>query len=305
MKTLYGIALLLALLFAGCTAPVSSRLQYADRYQTDLGPGERLLDSDYQTTTAQLPGNRGYVHRLYYPDTKTLIEYTELSTLRPWTREGQYRSWSDEGNLRSEGKYTGGERSGRWVSYHADGTTVQSEGNYAAGKQVGTWKSYHKNGVLMSQTEYTAPDTRNFEYRYDTLGAPQDTLLYQNGELLQEVPGFERVERMPVFGAECGGIEDDLERKTCSESALFSFLSQNLRYPPRAREREIEGLGIVSFVVEKDGTLNDVAIVRGVSGDIRQEILRIIELMPRWEAGMKNGKKVRVQFTLPVRFRLE
>ena len=82
-------------------------------------------------------------------------------------------------------------------------------------------------------------------------------------------------------------------------------LYKNIKYPVFAREYGIQGMAVMRFIVEKDGSVSEITSVRGICDDIRDECIRIVESMPKWVPGTQDGKAVRVQFYLPVRFRLE
>lgn len=88
------------------------------------------------------------------------------------------------------------------------------------------------------------------------------------------------------------------------ESALNNFMSRNLRYPARAREDGVQGTVFVRFVVEKDGTVDDVSVAKGVHPLLNAEAKRVVAAMPKWTAGRQSGGNVAVQYTLPVRFEL-
>jgi TonB family protein len=81
-------------------------------------------------------------------------------------------------------------------------------------------------------------------------------------------------------------------------------LSENLTYPMSARMRGIQGTVLVSFIVNTDGTVEQVELVRGIGGGCDEEALRIIKISPRWSPGMIKGKAVRTRMTLPTRFKL-
>lgn len=87
-------------------------------------------------------------------------------------------------------------------------------------------------------------------------------------------------------------------------TALFDFINKNVKYPKSARDKGIEGRVFVQFVVEKDGSLSSLKVLRGVSDDINAEALRVVKLMPKWKPGMQEGKPVRVQYVLPFKFQL-
>ncbi len=88
------------------------------------------------------------------------------------------------------------------------------------------------------------------------------------------------------------------------EEARQRFLEQNLRYPQMAREAGIQGTVFVTFVVETDGSVTDVRVLRGIGGGCDEEAVRVVSMMPRWEPGRQRGQPVRVQFNMPIRFRL-
>ncbi len=92
---------------------------------------------------------------------------------------------------------------------------------------------------------------------------------------------------------------------TGGESALMAFLSQSIKYPVVDIEQGNQGRVICTFVVEKDGSITDINVVRSVSPTIDKEAIRVISAMPNWNPGVKDGKLVRVKFTLPIHFKLE
>ncbi|MDO5664652.1 MAG: TonB family protein [Bacteroidia bacterium] len=88
-------------------------------------------------------------------------------------------------------------------------------------------------------------------------------------------------------------------------TAMMKFLNENVKYPIIAQENGIQGRVITNFVVERDGSITDVQVVRGVDPSLDKEAVRVIQSMPRWKAGKQRGSAVRVRFTLPVVFRLQ
>jgi len=96
-------------------------------------------------------------------------------------------------------------------------------------------------------------------------------------------------------------VEDDPEFPG-GQAALMQYLQSSLRYPTMAREAGIQGTVFVTFVVERDGSITDVRILRGVGGGLDEEAVRVVRNMPRWKAGRQRGQAVRVQFNLPIRF---
>ncbi len=87
-------------------------------------------------------------------------------------------------------------------------------------------------------------------------------------------------------------------------SAFYEFLSKTIRYPATDRENKVQGKAIITFIVEEDGSLTNVKGLRGPSETIIEESVRAVSLSPNWKPGIQNGKKVRVQYTVPVSFTL-
>ena len=102
---------------------------------------------------------------------------------------------------------------------------------------------------------------------------------------------FDVVEVMPSFP---GG-----------QAALFEWLSKNIKYPVVAEENGVQGRVIVTFVVERNGSITDVQVVKSVDPSLDKEAVRVVKAMPHWIPGKQNGSAVRVKFTVPVTFRLQ
>lgn len=102
---------------------------------------------------------------------------------------------------------------------------------------------------------------------------------------------FDVVEQMPSFP---GG-----------PTALMKFLSENVKYPVVAQENGVQGRVVVSFVVERDGSITDVNVVRSVDPSLDREAARVVKSMPNWIPGKQNGSAVRVKYNVPVSFKLQ
>ncbi len=86
--------------------------------------------------------------------------------------------------------------------------------------------------------------------------------------------------------------------------AMFQFLSKNIVYPPVAIKDKIEGMVICTFIVNKDGYISYIKIVRGIHPLLDTEAIRVIKTMPKWNPSKQSGKPVAIKFTLPIRFSL-
>jgi periplasmic protein TonB len=109
-------------------------------------------------------------------------------------------------------------------------------------------------------------------------------------EVVEEQEIFMVVENAPAFP---GG-----------DVARMKFLQDNIKYPQMARESGIQGTVYVTFVVERNGNVTDVKILRGIGGGCDEEAVRVVQNMPKWEPGKQRGKPVRVQFNMPIKFTL-
>lgn len=102
---------------------------------------------------------------------------------------------------------------------------------------------------------------------------------------------FTVVEQMPSFP---GGM-----------GALNAYLHNNVRYPTVAQENGVQGRVVISFVVERDGSITDVQVARSVDPSLDKEAVRVINSMPKWQPGKQNGSSVRVKYNVPVNFKLQ
>lgn len=113
-------------------------------------------------------------------------------------------------------------------------------------------------------------------------------VIKENKQVTDEV--FTVVQQMPAYQ---GG-----------EAALLDYLKENVKYPKDAAEQEVSGRILVSFIVEKDGTLSDIKVLKTVFPSLDAEAIRVVKAMPKWIPGKQNGVVVRVKYVLPITFRL-
>ncbi|MBK7234019.1 MAG: energy transducer TonB [Saprospiraceae bacterium] len=109
-------------------------------------------------------------------------------------------------------------------------------------------------------------------------------------EVVPEKP-FDFVEQMPEFPD--------------GQAAMMKYIQSNMKYPAIARENDIQGTVVLQFVVGPDGGISKVKVARGIGGGCDEEAMRVVRSMPKWRPGKHNGKAVPVNFTLPIKFRLE
>ena len=100
------------------------------------------------------------------------------------------------------------------------------------------------------------------------------------------------------------GIELESSVDGWSQEEMMNFIKNNLKYPQQARETGTQGKVFVSFVVERDGSLTDVKVLRDIGSGCGEEAVRVVKSMPKWKPAKQRGKPVRMQFNLPVAFTL-
>lgn len=154
-----------------------------------------------------------------------------------------------------------------------------------------TSDSFMEIVIKADELEYTAPDYDDYydddddaitEYVYEAPNAEEEDIL--------EATVFKMAEEMPEFP---GGPEK-----------LLEYLNENQRYPEMARENDIQGRVYVQFVVEPDGSISNVEVIRSIGGGCDEEAVRLVQNMPKFKPGKMNGYPVRVQYTVPVKFML-
>ena len=119
-----------------------------------------------------------------------------------------------------------------------------------------------------------------------TTASAQKTVVSQKNEKV-----FDVVEQMPEYP---GGMQ-----------ALFEFLKENIKYPEDAQKQKVEGRVLAKFVVETDGSISNIEVVKHAFPSLDAEAVRVIQAMPNWTPGKQKGQAVRVKFVVPINFNLK
>ncbi len=152
------------------------------------------------------------------------------------------------------------------------------------------------NLIDLVETDDNA-DQQEIDFEIEIEDFKPGEIVYTKPELPEDIDDgnsdepFIIVEQMPEFP---GG-----------ENAMFQYLGENMKYPRMAVENEIQGTVHITFVIERDGTITGIRIIRGIGGGCDEEALRVVRNMPKWNPGKQRGVPVRVQFNLPMRFILK
>ena len=148
-------------------------------------------------------------------------------------------------------------------------------------------------GAMEENLTNTEVTTKTVRTEAPALQQKKDTLVTNKKQApdKDDSPIFEVVEVLPQYPQD--GV-----------AGLMKFLSENIKYPAKAHENGIQGRVMVQFVVNKDGSISNIGLIRGVNPELDSEAMRVIGTMPKWIPGKQKGKPVRVKYTIPVMFRL-
>ena len=123
-------------------------------------------------------------------------------------------------------------------------------------------------------------------------------------EVMEEYVAPE-IEEEEVVEAEVFTIVEEMPSYPGGDAKMYEYLGKNIKYPQIARESSIQGRVFVNFVVEPDGSVSNVKVLRGIGGGCDEEAMRVVKTMPKWKPGKQRGKAVRVSYMLPVNFKLQ
>ena len=150
----------------------------------------------------------------------------------------------------------------------------------------------------------------------EVLNVVEDDVEVENTDLLSSednqaeaqtqtyVPPVGKVEEEEESSQQIFMVVEEMPEFPGGQAALMSFIAKSIKYPVVAQENGIQGRVTCSFVVNKDGSIVDAEVIRGIDPSLDKEALRVINTMPKWKPGKQRGKPVRVKFTVPINFRL-
>lgn len=224
-------------------------------------------------------------------------------------KEGEGLYYHKNGKILQKGLFANDARTGLWITYDENGGIVSElnyindlldgdakyyeegklsrEGKYESDTKIYIWTNYNGRGKVRSEEDYGYKVSGNEATKTSPPPPPPFNSSREKSETV-----FSMTEQMPSFP---GGY-----------NMMSEFIQKNIIYPQIEKEAGIQGTAYVTFVVDNLGEIHDVNILRGVTGGpgCDREAKRIIEIMPRWDPGMQNGRPVNVQFNLPIKYRL-
>ncbi|MBP3766845.1 MAG: energy transducer TonB [Prevotella sp.] len=157
-------------------------------------------------------------------------------------------------------------------------------------------KDVHEDKELKSQDELN--ETKTAIGGFDVKGNTDDA----DAQVLKAVEEVAQPEPKPAEDKIFDVVE---QAPTFKEGDVRAWLSKNMQYPAVAAENGISGRVVVGFVVERDGSISHVQVLRGVDPSLDKEAVRVVKSMPKWNPGMQNGSPVRVKYNVPVQFKLQ
>jgi len=135
--------------------------------------------------------------------------------------------------------------------------------------------------------------------------------LFSTSVLFAQVTNDPDITPVPVVEAESAPdsnepltVVEEMPEFPGGHGPMMQYVSKQLKYPEEAVENNVQGAVIVTFVVERDGHINEVKVLRGIGGGCDEEAMRVVKGMPNWSPGKQNGKLVRVRYNLPIRYAL-
>jgi len=231
---------------------------------------------------------------------------------------------------------------GYFISKDAQGFTTD-EGSYTAGEQTGFWKFYYKNSNALKGTKEFHEDSKVYTIGYDSATGRKKyetinkgpscpiknvwyypkagtvseeriysgcnlttvTEYYPNGRIKKQDIYKDKTVEGTTYDTSGKEIARNVQQQPEPPFDMGSYLSKYLRYPQKARDRNIEGKVLLKFIVNEDGRISDVSVVQAPDPDLAAEAERCIKGMPPWKPGTQNNIPVKVNFTQPITFKLD
>ncbi|MGB0933130.1 MAG: energy transducer TonB [Lishizhenia sp.] len=196
--------------------------------------------------------------------------------------------------------YLDSTETGNFQKYNRNGSQLIATGKFKNGFRDGTWYSYSLNGKKIDSILHSAEKTNADFNESHKRGIP--ILPYEEtvDNLFFEVYGIDEeitlkletiIDEPDVYAQYPGGAKN-----------MKTFIKENIKYPKRALNEDIEDKVYLSFIVELDGSLTDISVLKGVSDELNIESKRVIKTMPKWKPAIYKGKEVRSKVIMPISF---
>ena len=200
------------------------------------------------------------------------------TTIDPPDKNGKGIFYFESGGISSKGNFTDDKEEGPWVFYSEDGN-VSSKGSYKNAEPNGIWVFYDQDGKDSSVVDIAGKMYKNIYISSKSKSVNDQFNKFYPLSEEAKFPGEE-------------------------ENALGIFINKNIKYPQSEKKRRITGTSYVSFIIEKDGSISDIKVIKGIpNGEgCDQEAIRVVSMMPKWIPGKIYGTPVKVKLNLPIKF---
>jgi len=280
------------------------------RYRKFIPSDERITYKSYQTVVTELPDG-SFKERTFYPEKYQCtfeITYTDKSFT---TKNGSYKEWWDDGDKKTDGQYTDGDKVGKWKYYNLKDGMLSLEVDYKDDKKNGEEIIYRDEKIKATYNYRNGIKEGEFII-FDSMGVVTNEGIYKADTIFSQslvvvdvdMDKSKVAKEMPMFDP-CLEESDIEARKACAQKKMLVYIYSNIKYPADAREKDIEGTALIRYVVDKDGSIKDITVLRGICSSIEAECVRLVSEMPQWTPGKQGGEPVKVQFNLPIKFKLQ
>ena len=278
---------------------------FAEVHNYAAAEGERVLKTWYHYVVTRQ--GLKYVVRQFFPETGKLTSLHTYQDRNLSILDGPFELRSDDGEAVTKGAYKENLLHGEWTT--STGQQPLITGAYDMGLRIGEWKEYFPGGQLKSSFTFDAGEELGPYVMYDTTGVILDTGNSILGERYTSLPpaefearrGRQIIDEFPCFGT-CDENLSLSERTRLSGIAVSNYIQHNLQVPEVVGKYQISGRVNASVLIDENGHVADINIVNGLCQPIADECRRIINSMPAWQPGSKNGKPAPVRVLIPFAF---
>lgn len=284
---------------------------YLEFYADSTEPGSKLVRAWYYYTVEKLP-NKRFVLKIYNPDLGHRTHFITYNSAALTKKNGATIEWYDNGGKAFEGQYENDLAVGKWRFFDPETQKPTWSGEYHAGNAVGEWVELDTAGKTVTRVNITDTGSVGHFWYFDAEGSVQDSGTFVPDKRVPSIlgPRFpipSRFENEAVQLLTLPGCEALLgaERDLCTERKYLEKVYSQIKYPTSAVENGVEGTVFLRANVSKDGRINEIVVLRGVSTPILSECIRVLKSIGAWVPTQQSGSLMQTSVALEIIFRLE
>lgn len=225
-----------------------------------------------------------------------LLKLNNFSSLIRSLQDGLQKEWYETGELKSEQEMKDGKRNGASRGWFRNGQ-MKYDIYYKNHLQQGSDKEWYETGKPLRSAEYINNEINGRLVTYWPNGQLRRIDIYDMGTLKEGLC-------FDSLGNKVSYIKY-LQMPQFPNGDVDSYLAHEIRYPIIAQKNGIQGTVIVQFLVDRQGAISNIKIVKSVDSSLDMEAVRAVNLMPKWIPGKRDGEPIKVNYTLPINFRLQ